>query len=372
MAAIMRPPNQDTDRASRPSNSTESDDLQADLKRPRACEPCRQLKVRCDPDPDHPDGSCKRCAKARRTCIVTAPTRKRQRKTDSRVTELERKIDALTATLQKTHGGAIELSLQQQQQSPGLSRTSRREDHPDSRRWIPQDSHGMKRSHDEAVSRHYSTTSPPTEHVHRASTSKWRGPYAGETAPPKSPKADAKAKTADVIGKGLIDVQTANAAFQRYVNELVQEMPMVVFPPGTTMTDVRRQKPILLLAILAVAVGPFNKDLQPTLLSEAYQTIGDLVVVNGRKSLELVQALLVLTIWYMPPDNIEELKFYQLGHMAVILAMDIGLNRRAQAEAKPFVQIRDMLMKKSPGSAMDLNGPEARRTWVGCYFLTVQ
>lgn len=147
---------------------------------------------------------------------------------------------------------------------------------------------------------------------------------------------------------------------------------MVVFPPGTTMTDVRRQKPILLLAILAVAVGPFNKDLQPTLLSEAYQTIGDLVVVNGRKSLELVQALLVLTIWYMPPDNIEELKFYQLGHMAVILAMDIGLNRRAQAEAKPFVQIRDMLMKKSPGSAMDLNGPEARRTWVGCYFLTVQ
>ena len=70
------------------------DDPHVELKRSRACEPCRQLKVRCDPDPNHPDGSCRRCAKARRACVVTAPSRKRQKKTDSRVTELERKIDA--------------------------------------------------------------------------------------------------------------------------------------------------------------------------------------------------------------------------------------------------------------------------------------
>jgi hypothetical protein len=68
--------------------------------------------VRCDQE--RPDVSCKRCAKAGRPCITTPPTRKRQKKADSRVAELERKIDALTATLhaQKTgtpetrhHGG---------------------------------------------------------------------------------------------------------------------------------------------------------------------------------------------------------------------------------------------------------------------------
>lgn len=34
-----------------------------DPKRPRACEACRGLKVRCEPDQNNPEGPCKRCAK---------------------------------------------------------------------------------------------------------------------------------------------------------------------------------------------------------------------------------------------------------------------------------------------------------------------
>jgi len=70
-----------------------------DPKRPRACEACRGLKVRCEPDPNNPDGPCKRCNKANRNCVVTVPSRKRQKKTDSRVAELEKKINALTDAL---------------------------------------------------------------------------------------------------------------------------------------------------------------------------------------------------------------------------------------------------------------------------------
>ena len=74
-----------------------------DTKKPRACEACRGLKVRCDMDPNAPaDTPCRRCAKAGRNCVVTQPTRRRQKKTDSRVAELEKKIDALTASLQLT------------------------------------------------------------------------------------------------------------------------------------------------------------------------------------------------------------------------------------------------------------------------------
>lgn len=83
-----------------PGDEHDPDDHLADLKRPRACDACRQLKVRCEPDDKNPSGSCKRCAKANRRCVVTPPTRKRQKKTDSRVSELEKKIDALTASLQ--------------------------------------------------------------------------------------------------------------------------------------------------------------------------------------------------------------------------------------------------------------------------------
>jgi len=44
-----------------------------------------------------------------RTSITTPPTRKRQKKADSRVAELERKIDALTATLHAQKSGTPEI-----------------------------------------------------------------------------------------------------------------------------------------------------------------------------------------------------------------------------------------------------------------------
>jgi len=348
------------------ATSTEHEDHQVDLKRPRACEPCRQLKVRCDPDPVNPGGSCKRCAKSRRTCVVTAPTRKRQKKTDSRVTELERKIDALTATLQASHSNTFGMAPPAQQQS---LQPSNHEAQPATRQWDSSRA-GNKRNHDELLASQYSRPrSPSAEQIHKPSASKWCGPFAGETAPPK---VDAANEFADVIDRGLVDIETAHAAFDRYVNKMAPEMPMVVFPPDTTMGDVRRGKPTLFLAIVATAIGKFKKETQPALLTEAYKAIGDRVVVKGEKSLEVVQALLVCTIWYMPPDNLEELKFYQLVHMAVILAMELGLNRRGGDRLRPFARLREILIKRPQGANIDLAGPEARRTWLGCYYMSVQ
>ncbi|KAJ5180899.1 hypothetical protein N7492_004109 [Penicillium capsulatum] len=341
-----------------------------EIKRPRACEPCRQLKVRCDPDPEHPDGSCKRCAKARRACVVTAPTRKRQKKTDSRVTELERKIDALTATLQASQNKSQGLS----QSSPPSSAYLRRDEpQASTRRWLPEDPNvaGTKRNHDGLlVSQHPRPERLSAEQVHRTVPSRqWRGPYAGKTEPAKP---DARKHFADIIDRGIVDVQSAAAAFNRYVTDMADEMPFVVFPPGTTMNDVRREKPVLFLCIIAVSIGPFNKDIQMPLLTEFYQMVADRVVVKGEKSLELVQALLVSAIWYIMPDNMEEMKFYQLIHMAIVVAMDMGLNRRSMGDLKPLARIREIIAKKPQVSAKALDGPEARRTWVGCYFLGIQ
>lgn len=73
----------------------------------RPLERTNLAQVRCDQE--RPDLSCKRCAKAGRACITTPPTRKRQKKADSRVAELERKIDALTATLHAQKSGTPEI-----------------------------------------------------------------------------------------------------------------------------------------------------------------------------------------------------------------------------------------------------------------------
>ena len=71
-----------------------------DSKRLRACEACRSLKVRCEPDPN--GGPCKRCLKAGRKCEITAPSRKRQKKTDSRVSELEKQLADIQSQLRNS------------------------------------------------------------------------------------------------------------------------------------------------------------------------------------------------------------------------------------------------------------------------------
>ncbi|KAG0152954.1 hypothetical protein PDIDSM_1913 [Penicillium digitatum] len=351
-----------------------------EAKRSGACEPCRQLKVRCDPDPAHPEGSCKRCAKARRTCVVTAPTRKRQKKTDSRVAELERKIDALTATLQASNSTSALFSGGARQQ---LSQPGQRDEQLADRGWIGGESKiaGSKRQHTGEVKdsssgllapRYSRPGSPSAEQIPSHPSKHWRRPVSGDSAPPPLPRPEAGDEFSDMIDRGIIDYNTASAAFERYINQMAPEMPFVVFPPGTTMGEVRRNKPYLFLAIIAVAVGPFNPDAQPILVNETYRLIAEHVVVKGHKSLELVQTIVVCSIWYLPPDNFDEIKFYSLTHMAAVMAMELGLNRPTSGSRRGFNMIRELIMKKPTGPAFDPDGPEARRTWVACYYLPVQ
>ncbi|PLB51543.1 hypothetical protein P170DRAFT_353064 [Aspergillus steynii IBT 23096] len=357
-------------------------DPYADLKRPRACEACRQLKVRCEPDMNNPNGSCKRCAKARRSCVVTVPTRKRQKKTDSRVAELERKIDALTASLQASHGQ--DPLVQQQQQHQHQHQTPPveppREEHA-GRRWLGPTAQaagsttedpqmvlsGAKRQYSGEIkdSRNESilgreTTSPGSEH---ADGRHWRFP---EKPAPKSQTSD----FVDVIDRGLVSVEVASDAFNRYVDRMANNIPMVVFPSGTTMTEVRRSKPILLHAIVAAAIGAIQPDLHLPLVNDFYKVIADRIIVRGEKSLEIMQALLVTCNWYAPPDNFEELKFYQLSHLALTVGIDIGMYRKFAARNKHFSLVKDLMAKKT--SSQDLDSPEARRAWLGCYFVAVQ
>jgi Fungal Zn(2)-Cys(6) binuclear cluster domain. len=233
------------------NQSPEPHDGPGEAKRSRACEPCRQLKVRCVPDPAHPEGSCKRCAKARRTCVVTAPTRKRQKKTDSRVAELERKIDALTATLQASNStGALFSGGAGHQPSP----PGQRDEQLVGRAWIGGESKiaGSKRLHTGEVKdlsggllapRYSRPGSPSAEQIPSHAPKHWHRPGSGDSAPP--PKSEAGNEFADMIDRGIIDYTTANAAFERYIYQMAPEMSFLfVFPPGTTTGEVRRNKPL--------------------------------------------------------------------------------------------------------------------------------
>jgi len=83
-------------------------------KRRRACEACRRLKVQCNFESNKSE-TCKRCLKAGRRCVVLE--RRRRQVIANSVTELEKKLEALTATLKAIKAGPQE---NREEHPPGI------------------------------------------------------------------------------------------------------------------------------------------------------------------------------------------------------------------------------------------------------------
>ncbi|KAI1491847.1 hypothetical protein F5X96DRAFT_445583 [Biscogniauxia mediterranea] len=366
-----------------------------DPKRPRACEACRGLKVKCEPDPANPDGPCKRCAKAGRSCVVTQPTRKRQKKTDSRVAELEKKIDALTASLQASRGNgsgsgsgsatsaatttvttgtptniyhASPITTEQNTftHSPHASATAAAA----ARDWgapppPPRDSMAQLPT-DPGRS---SFATPPTMAGQKRKFNDTRDPPSDSARDPVAPPSSAPAhEDSDIIARGIITIDEAADLFQRYTDRMAPHLPAVVFPRGTTVSEVRKTKPILFLAVMAVASSE-TPHIQRQLVRDLMQILADKLIITGEKSLEIVQALQISVIWYFPPEHFEELKFYQFVHLAAVMAIDIGLGRKKNNPKTRFIPYtwRDHPFRKHP--LPDPTSIESRRTWLASYFL---
>ncbi|KAL8835971.1 MAG: hypothetical protein Q9170_003094 [Blastenia crenularia] len=395
------------------ATAQQGDQPSADSKRPRACEACRGLKVRCEPDPVK--GTCRRCAKAQRPCVVTAPSRKRQKKTDSRVAELERKIDALTASLHATKAQAAsesdEDSTDDRRPLPPVSGQSHRpSDYPiQDGQGATENANMMQQRSSEAYNersergpnqpgvgnekkrRRSQYPEEEMDHSHLAPQPK---PFDAESpvlhAPRKNsgnsyilsnqhnvrtnsmPSTTAHSispthEYADVIDRKILDASQAAEIFEHYTQRMAGHMPLVVFPPDTPAGAIRKHRPTLFLAILSVASGQEHPDLQRTLAKEIMRVFADRIVNKGEKSLELIQALQVLTIWHWAEEN-RDVQRYQLIHMAAVMAIDLGLSRRARGGHEPYHALwKDYPRTKAPAQVWD--SLESRRAWLGCYLL---
>jgi hypothetical protein len=174
----------------------------------------------------------------------------------------------------------------------------------------------------------------------------------------------------DIIDRGQISSDIADQLFNYYVDKMAPHFPAVIFPTGTNVTQVRRQKPILFLAILAAAAGPIYPELQLDMTKELMDIYANRIIVRGEKSLEIVQALVVSTLWYYPPEHFEELKFYQLVHIAAVMAIDIGLGKSSRSQPNRSGPATGYFYgNRQRQSLPDSDSVEARRAWLACYFL---
>ncbi|XPS81629.1 hypothetical protein M3J07_013590 [Ascochyta lentis] len=383
-----------------------------DFKRPRACDSCRGLKVRCDQE--RPDVSCRRCAKAGRPCITTPPTRKRQKKADSRVAELERKIDALTATLhaQKSalpeirhHGGLPqhdgntpatampEGSFRMGTITHDWSTPAHPHPHPHPHPAYANIPPGygpaqtIQRPPD-AKRRKGNNAHPLPAHSHPAAAPSARTnlPSPNQTIPehmdaihrdlaehPEMKRAGKSAIRPDhshinALVDALVSPDLAERIFLRYLHDICPHFPAVPFAPGTTAREVREKKPLLFLSLLAgschgSAEQLVSQAVQRELTKLLKDQMADIIWRNGEKSLEIVQALQVAVLWYRPPLHFEQHDFYMMVNCAAVMALDLGLGRKATPN----------VMKLSIGPFRryhpNSSSIEARRTFLVCYYL---
>lgn len=308
--------------------------------RPRACDVCRYLKIRCESHPNPTIKLCQKCADLDRTCIISSPERKRKKRTDTRVAELEAKIDSLMSALQASGSQQHGDDTRQQQ--------------------VPTELAG----HRDCCCRH-------REEMHSVSSPRLSTGTCTSFPPQKSGNpmdSELRESHGDAISRGIVDVESVRAAFRRYVSELSPVMPMVVFPPGTSMETVRSEKPILFWTIVAVSINTIKPNVQPLLMQETHRTFGEYIFVRRQKSLELVQALIICCLWYSSPERIEELNVYQLVHSAVVMAIDLGMNKQVPKKKMTFRSIQEAT-RRIPIS-FNADGIETRRTWISVYFLS--
>ena len=181
---------------------------------------------------------------------------------------------------------------------------------------------------------------------------------------------------ADVLDRGVLSMASAVQLFHSYTNDLVPHYPLVVFPEGYTAAELRRSKPTLFLAVIAAASGKSDPELSTVLNTEVLQAYATRTFINNEKSLELVQAMIVTSVWHNPPNGFEQLKFYEYIHMAATMALEIGLGTKPDTSRGERHSSNNTTppegADKTPSSTSaehDADDIEKMRTYLACYMI---
>ena len=316
---------------------------------------------------------CQRCARAGRECVYTVHSKTRRRKrTDTRVKELEEKVKNLSMLLEQGKG-EIKRPIRRESGQDHTSEDAGMDEEEEE--WSDDDE---EPEHQESVSGSSKNFDGFTafREVDVAVTS--------STAVKTSMQVFKNGKinhtglvSPDVIEKGVISMDKAYELFYRFINELAPDFPGVYFPPETSAAEMRKERPILFLAMLAAGAGNQDPALNLALNQEILQVFATNVAIRGLKSLELVISILISTLWYFPPDKFEELKFHQYIHMAATMAQDIGLGKKPRV-SRVEPSIYTTVMQGRPETSVDPHTPlpnhypdtlsmESRRTILACY-----
>ena len=147
------------------------------------------------------------------------------------------------------------------------------------------------------------------------------------------------------------------AACYAYARQNVSTLPLVPIE-SAELQSLRKRCPILLLSILAFpTAGIIQGDVQRQLVEKAMQVLATSFIGAGYRSLELVKALVVATIWFRGYSKAGQGVVHQLVQTAVNVAVDIGICGQKQTCVLTYDLWKDE----------HLTSLDARRTWLACF-----
>ncbi|OTA61550.1 hypothetical protein K449DRAFT_331040 [Hypoxylon sp. EC38] len=244
------------------------------------------MKIKCVSIPGSKD--CETCLRFSRPCQDPGPPKARV-KTSQKFSELERRIDALTNALDAERR-RNQQSLKQVRVEAQWSKT------PDSN--IREDdeiqSLAERQDQDLELAAHDGRLDLTT--------------------------------CGNIIDQGLMDMTAASLLYGHWNIYMRPFMPVVQFSAEEDAHTVRAEKPTLFLTIMTIASTSIRPSLVPQLLTRLNNILAQEVFIQGGKSLDLLQSLILFSQYYIQPPHIKAFALPQHMYSAVVMCHDLGLN----------------------------------------------
>jgi hypothetical protein len=130
--------------------------------------------------------------------------------------------------------------------------------------------------------------------------------------------------------------------------------PFVILPKECFCRDLIQQRPILMFAVLTAA--SYDSALLQLTLSRDFRKVIMLKIMNGEKSLDLLQGLLVFVAWHHHYMDVQAISINLLLQICVGIAGDLGLDSLPLA-GRGILQSNEARER------------DAKRAYLGCYYL---
>ena len=268
-----------------------------------ACERCRKAKVKCFTDTVDTVGKCRKCHTGGLECQWKEISKTRVRtRTNARVHDLERQLTSLTAAMDDI----------------------RNETRPDSN------------SHDEEQ---FNTQPRPSSNSNYTpatitdDTSSASAPFAqswDEPHPPHVPPG----WLPEYHQINNFSGETKSNLIRTFALNLLPQYPVLLIPSEPLLDELEAAMPFTTNAVITAACSVSEPRWFKAMHHNSVTMLSQAVLVEGRKSMDLLQALLVTAVWACPPDDLDNLNMYQWSHIACTMALELGLGGKTSLQAQ--------------------------------------